>query len=41
MAEVNNSSRNTNDNTAINFTAHISLRTMEGELFNSVYEVGN
>jgi hypothetical protein len=32
---------NTALNTAITLRAHISLRAIEGELFNSVYEVGN
>jgi hypothetical protein len=34
--EVNNSSRNTTDNTAITLRAQISLRSIEGELLSSV-----
>ena len=41
MAEVNNSSRNTTDNTAITLSAHISRSSIRGELFNKVQAVGN
>jgi hypothetical protein len=39
--EVNSNNVNTTLSTAITLSAHISLRTIEGELFNSVYAVGN